>query len=127
MVCNGWTIANRIAITKLIGKDEFSKLGKAYESLSKRDGTIPNLARTGQKIWIPSGEISLKMSSDKQYLLSFPAKIGDFNVNKNTQSFRGKDINIKTITARIKAFEKKVVDYFKMQKNCQNLHLSQKL
>lgn len=116
LVYNGWTIANRRAITKLIGKDEFSKLGKAYESLSKRESTIPSLARTGQKIWIPSGDISLKMS-DKQYLLSFPTHIGDFYVKKNTQSFRGKDINIKTITARIKAFEKKVVDYFKNAKN----------
>lgn len=114
-VFNGWTIANRRALTKLIGKDEMTKLGKAYECLSKYDDGIPSLARTGHKIWIPRGDISLKMS-DKQCLLSFPAHIGDFYVNKNTQSFRGKDINIKTITARVKAFEKNVVDYFKNAK-----------
>ncbi len=115
LVYNGWTIANRKALAKVIGKDEFTKLGKAYECLDRHNSDIPSLARTGHKIFIPSGEISLRMR-DGQFLLNFPANVGDFYVRKNTQSFIGKDINIKTITARVKAFEKNVVDYFKNAK-----------
>ena len=125
LVYDGWTIANRKALAKVIGKDEITKLGKAYECLDRHQYEISSLARTGHKIWIPSGEISLKMR-DEQYLLSFPAQVGDFYVRKNTQSFIGKDINIKTITARVKAFEKDVVDYFKNAKELPKSSLESK-
>lgn len=117
LVYNGFTIANRKALQETIGKGEFEKLGSAFKKLRTGSCELPSLANTGHTIFIPSGEVELAKKSG-QLNLTFPASIGDLYVrgSDNKQIFTGSDINLSTITQRVRDYEKKVVDYFKNAK-----------
>lgn len=117
LVSNGWTIANRKSLSKVIGNDELKNLGKLFKKLNSRefaDG-LPSLSGSGHTVWIPSGEINLTNRSG-QFMLSFPVSISDLYFRNNTQHFIGKDINANTIKSCIENFESKVVNYYKHAK-----------
>ena len=114
LVYNGWNIANRKALQKCIGKEEFAKLGNAFKKLDERRYKR-DLNPVRGDIWIPTGEISLS-KRDGEFLLKFPVSLEDIYVRNDTQTFIGKDINLKTVTERVNEFQKKVIDYFKSAK-----------
>lgn len=117
LVSSGFTIANRKALQETIGKGEFEKLGSAFKKLNSTHEDLPSLANTGHTIWIPSGEVELVKKSG-QLTLKFPVSISDLHVRGNSgkQIFTGSDINLATITQRVRDYEKKVVEYFKNAK-----------
>jgi len=88
LVYNGWTIANRKGLSKVIGNNELINLGKLFKKVNSSefiDG-LPSLTGTGHTIWVPSGEISLTKSNG-EFMLKFPASISDLFVHNNTQLF----------------------------------------
>lgn len=117
LVYNGFTIANRKVLQETIGKGEFEKVGSAFKKLRTGSCNLPSFANTGHTIWIPSGEIALAKKSG-QLNLTFPVSVSDIHVrgNDGKQIFTGSDINLSTITQRVRDYEKKVVDYFKNAK-----------
>ena len=56
LVYNGWNIANRKALQKGIGKEEFAKMGNAFKKIDERRYKL-NLNPVRGDIWLPTGEI----------------------------------------------------------------------
>ncbi len=114
IIRNGFTIANRKALQKTIGKEEFEKLGSVFKKLESSND-FPSFANTGHTISFDSIELAPKAG---KMTLSVPVNISNLHVkgNNNRQIFTDSDINLSTITQRISDYEKKVVDYFKNAK-----------
>lgn len=119
LVDEGWTIANRRALSKLIGEDECKRLGQAYKKLEdnwQKEYNVPSLAGTGCDMWIPTGGITL-IKKDGTYALRMPVNVGKYFIENDKQTFIGRDINLDVITKRLKEWEQKVVDLVNKSRN----------
>lgn len=113
LVSNGWNIANRRSLQRLIGKEELTKLTNAFKQLDESLYTRDIPARGD--IRIPPGGIELSKRNG-EFLLKFPVHLKDIYVRDNKQIFIGRDINLKTISERVKEYQQKVINYFKNAK-----------
>lgn len=113
LVHNGWTIENRRNLERVIGSDELKRLGKAFQKLEE-DLYMDNAQVEGD-IWIPTGKITLSQIN-KTPALTLNSNINGFYAPNTTQKFIGKDINLETITKRIREFQQKIIESFKAPK-----------
>ena len=113
LVHNGWNIANRRSLQRLIGKEELTNLTNAFKRLDESLQTTDIPARGD--IWIPTGGIELSKRNG-EFLLKFPVSLEDIYVRNNKQIFIGKDINLKTISDRVNEYQQKILNYFKNAK-----------
>lgn len=119
LVDEGWTIANRRGLSKLIGEEECKKLGQAYKKLNDNryaDYNVPSLAETGCDMWIPTGGIAL-IKKDGTYAMRMPVNVGKYFMENNKLIFIGRNINLDVITQRLKEWEKKVVELVNKSRN----------
>lgn len=113
LVHNGWNISNRKNLKEVIGTDELKRLGQALKKLEQDSYQGTN--EVEGEIWIPTGEIKLFQVNNTP-TLTLPSYLHGFYIKNNIQRFIGKDINLETITNRLREFQQNAINYFKNAK-----------
>ena len=109
LVRNGWNIANRRVLQKLIGKDECVKLCDEFKRISTECEQL--YFANNRAVFCPTGDISL-LNKNGDFVLKISAEIQDIYVKNHYLRFVNKDINLKNIISKVKEYQTKIVNYF---------------
>ncbi len=124
LVTNGWNIANRRTLAKIIGHEEMQKLSNAYKHLRVSD-EFPSLNRSKHTTWIPSEDITL-LKSGEDLRLKFSTYIDELYAPKPNHFLENDEITLDSIIKTIKSFETKAVSMIKRAKRLSSSSLSSK-
>lgn len=113
LVNNGWTIANRKALTDIIGQEECQRLCKAVKEGATSKGFTNNSSQ--YSCTLPFDTVSLSCQN-KQVQMSLATKADGNASLPNALTFTDKEINLKNILEQLSTFEKKVASKLKINK-----------